>query len=178
MKGIWFVTSRRYILQEYGSEVFERYVQTAPQRIRDTLRDPVVSRWYAEETLRDALVAFHAIVAGGDDAAFQAAMERCAVLGVHWFLQILASVTTPSYLLRLMPATIQQMRRGPVRVQVQMGDRTATLRFTGQPYADDPRYVLSTPAIVRAIVALCVGPAAKAKLTYFDASTHVCEVTW
>lgn len=178
MKGIWFVTSRRYVLQEYGHDVFERYVQAAPRAYRDLLRDPVVSRWYSEETLRDALAAFHAVVTGSNDATFQAAMERCTVLGVHWFLQILASVTTPSYLLRLLPPTLNQIRRGPVRVQVVTDVRSATLRFTGQPYADDPRYLLSTPAIVRSIVALCVGPVARARLTYHDLSTHVCEVTW
>ena len=172
------MTSRRYVLQEHGEEAFERYVAAAPEAIRETLREPVVSRWYPEETLRDALKAFHQEIAGGDDANFSRVMEQCAVLGVHWFLQILASVTTPRYLLRLMPAALAQIRRGPVRVHIEARERSATLTFTGQPYADDPRYMLSTPALMHALLSLCLGPGAQARLTHVDASTQVCELSW
>jgi hypothetical protein len=178
VKGIWFMTARRYVLQEYGPEVFERYAAAVPVEIRPDVTEPVVSRWYPEEMLRDALFAFHAEVSGGDDKAFSRAMERCSVLGVHWFVQMLVSVATPEYLLRLMPATLRISRRGPVRVAVQMGERSATLRFTGQPYASDPLYRLCTPAIVRGMLGLCVGPTVTAQLTYTDTSTQVCETRW
>src|SRR3974390_36445 len=137
VKGVWFMTARRYLLQDHGEEAFERYVAAAPEASRGAMRDPVVSRGYPEETMRDAVTAFHAEIARGDDAAFTAAMERCAVLGVHWFVQLLLSVTTPRYLLRLVPAVIKQTRRGPVRCAVDVRDNAATLRFTGQPYAND-----------------------------------------
>ncbi len=107
VKGIWFVTARRYILSEYGQEAFDRYAAAVPEHIRADVIDPVVSAWYPEEMLRDALTAFHAEVAAGDDDVFSQAMERCSVLGVHWFVQILVSVATPEYLLRLMPATLR-----------------------------------------------------------------------
>lgn len=178
VKGVWFMTARRYLLQDYGEEAFARYVEAAPVESREALRDPVVSRWYPEETMRDALTAFHGQIANGDDAIFSAAMERCAVLGVHWFVQLLLSVTTPRYLLRLFPAVLKQTRRGPVRLAVDVRDNAATLRFTGQPYANDPRYRLATPAIVRAVLALCVGQTVTAKLTSYDETTHVCEVAW
>jgi hypothetical protein len=178
VKGIWFVTARRYVLQEYGQETFDRFLAAVPEYIREDVTDPVVSRWYPEEMLRDALFAFHAEVAAGDDEVFSRAMERCSVLGVHWFVQMLLSVATPEYLLRLMPATLRITRRGPVRVTVQTGERSATLRFTGQPYASDPLYRLTTPAIIRGILGLCVGPTVTAQLTYTDTSTQVCETRW
>jgi hypothetical protein len=128
--------------------------------------------------LRDALVAFHAQVCGGDDAVFSRAMERCSVLGVHWFVQMLVSVATPEYLLRLMPATLRISRRGPVRVAVQTAERCATLRFTGQPYAGHPLYRLATPAIIRGILGLCVGPAVTTHLSYADSAIQVCEARW
>ena len=178
VKGIWFVTARRYVLAEYGPEMFARFAAALPEAIRQDATEPVVSRWYPEEMLRDALAVFHEVVTGGDDEAFSRAMERCSVLGVHWFVQLLVSVATPEHLLRLMPATLRVTRRGPVRVSVQTGERCATLRFTGQPYASDPRYRLTTPALVRGILSLCVGQGVTAHLSYTDSSTHVCEVSW
>ncbi len=172
------MTARRYVLAEYGQETFARFTAALPEAIRADATEPVVSQWYPEETLRDALAVFHEVVTGGDDDAFSRAMERCSVLGVHWFVQLLVSVATPEHLLRLMPATLRVTRRGPVRVTVQTGERCATLRFTGQPYATDPRYLLATPAIVRGLLGLCVGPSVKAHLSYSDSSTHVCEVSW
>ena len=100
------------------------------------------------------------------------------MLGIHWFLQLLLSVTTPRYLLRLVPTALAQIRRGPVRVVIEAREGGATLRFTGQPYADDLRYRLATPAIVRALMSVCVGQSARATLTFFDESTHVCDVSW
>ncbi len=172
------MTARRYILSEYGQDTFARYAAALPDAIVEDVTDPVVSRWYPEEMLRDALATFHEVVVGGNDAAFSRAMERCSVLGVHWFVQMLVSVATPAHLLRLMPATLGITRRGPVRVSVTTGERSATLRFTGQPYATDPRYRLATPAIVRGILGLCVGPTVSAHLSHVDPTTQVCEVRW
>jgi hypothetical protein len=178
VKGYWFVTMRRYVVQEHGQAIFDRYIAAVPEAIRETVRDAVVSHWYPEETLRDALIPFHAIVTGGSDSIFSTAMERAGGMGVNWFLRVLASAATPAYLLRLLPTTLSRLRRGPVRVAVVMHERAATLRFTGQPYADDPRYKLATPAFVRALLGVCVGPTVRAHLSFCDASTHVCEVSW
>jgi hypothetical protein len=178
VKGVWFVTAKRYLLEDYGPEMFDRYVAGVPEAHREWVREPLASRWYPEEMMRDAMNAFHTVVARGNDAVFTAAMERCAVLGIHWFLQLLLSVTTPRYLLRLVPTALAQIRRGPVRVHIDAREGGATLRFTGQPYAADPRYRLATPAIMRSLMSVCVGQSARATLTHFDESTHVCDVSW
>lgn len=178
VKGAWFVTAKRYLLEDYGPDVFDSYVAGIPEAHREWVREPTVSRWYPEDMMRDALTSFYVEVARGNDGVFTAAMERCAVLGTHWFLQLLVSVTTPRYLLRLVPTALSQIRRGPVRVQIDTRDDGATLRFSGQPYADDLRYRLATPAIVRSLMSLCVGQSARASLTFYDESTHVCDVTW
>lgn len=178
VKGVWFLTAKRYLLEDYGQEVFDRYAAGVSEAHRDWVRDPLASRWYPEDMMRDAMIAFYTEVAHGNDAVFSAAMGRCAVLGTHWFLQLLVSVTTPRYLLRLVPSALAQIRRGPVRVHIDARESSATLRFTGQPYADDLRYRLATPAIVRSLMSICVGQSARAMLTFFDESTHVCEVSW
>ncbi|HEY6461607.1 MAG TPA: hypothetical protein VIY73_15675 [Polyangiaceae bacterium] len=178
VKGAWFVTARRYVLQEHGEEVLARYVEALPLRSRTIVSEPVVSRWYPEEAMHDALEAFFQEVVDRDAIRFGSAMERCAVLGTHWFLQILASVTTPRYLLRLLPSALRQLRRGSVRLVVDARDDGATLRFLNHPYADHPCYRLATPAILRATLRLCVGQSARATLTHWDATTQVVEVGW
>jgi hypothetical protein len=178
VKGVWFVTAKRYLLEDYGQQMFDRYVAGVPEAHRELVREPLASRWYPEDMMRDAMAAFYAEVSRGNDAVFTAAMERCAVLGIHWFLQLLLSVTTPRYLLRLVPTALAQIRRGPVRVHIEAREGGATLRFTGQPYASDLRYRLATPAIVRSLMSVCVGQSARATLTFFDESTHVCDVSW
>jgi hypothetical protein len=178
VKGAWFLTARRYVLKDHGEEVFARYVAAAPEESRAALEDPVVSHWYPESVMRDALEAFFRVVANRDGEKFTAAMERCTVLGTHWFVQVLASAATPRYLLRMLPAALRQIRRGPVVMEVEVRERAATLRFSNHPNADHPCYRLATPAIMRAILRLCVGQTAHAVLVESDATTQVVEVSW
>jgi hypothetical protein len=178
VKGAWFVTARRYVIQDHGEDVLARYVEAAPEASREALCDPVLSRWYPEAAMRDALEAFYRVVAQRDPDRFTAAIEQCTVLGVHWFVQVLVSVSTPRYLLRLMPAAMRQMRRGPVRMIVDARDRDATLRLVNHPFSDNPCYRLTTPAILRAVLGLCVGPSARATLIESDATTQLVELRW
>lgn len=178
VKGAWFVTARRYVLEEHGQDEFDAYVEAAREESRDALRDPLASDWYPETVMRDALEAFHRVVCREDDQRFSAAMEACAVLGTHWFLQMLVSVTTPGYFLRLLPTALRQVRRGPVRMTVDARDGSATLRFVDHPFADHAQYRLATPAILRAMLRLCVGKSARASLVDFDPTTQVVEVGW
>ena len=173
VKGAWFMTARRYILQDCGEEVFTRYVEAAPEESRDAMAEPVVSRWYPETVMRDALESFFREVTYRDPDRFTGAMERCTVLGTHWFLQVLVSVTTPRYLLRLLPTALRQVRRGSVRLVLDVRENAATLRF-----ADHPCYRLATPAIMRSTLSLCVGQSARAVLTEYDATTQVVELGW
>jgi hypothetical protein len=178
VKGAWFVTARRYVLEEYGQGAFDRYVTAARQESREAIREPLASRWYPETIMRDALEAFYEGVSGRSDHRFQAAMEACAALGTHWFFQMLLSITTPRYFLRLLPTAMRQVRRGPVRMSVDVREHDATLRFEHHPFSDHPQYRLATPAILRAVLRLCVGPSARAELVGFDATTQIVEVGW
>jgi hypothetical protein len=172
------MTARRYVLEDHGEAVFARYVGAAPEASRDAIAEPVVSRWYPETVMRDALEAFHREVTHRDAEKFARAMERCTVLGTHWFLQMLVSVTTPRYLLRLLPTALRQLRRGSVRMEVDVRENAATLRFMHHPFADHPCYRMATPAIMRGILGLCVGRRARAVLTSYDATTQVVALDW
>ena len=123
---------------EHGRGVFERYTAALPGGIRaERDRARRVAVVPGDAAARRAAV-FHEVVTGGDDEAFSRAMERCAVLGMHWFVQMLVSVATPAHLLRLMPATLRLTRRGPVRVTVADGRAMRDAALHGQPYAVRP----------------------------------------
>ena len=66
VKGAWFMTARRYILEDFGEEIFARYIEATPEASRDALADPVVSRWYPETVMRDALESFYREVSHRD----------------------------------------------------------------------------------------------------------------
>jgi hypothetical protein len=91
---------------------------------------------------------------------------------------MLVSVTTPRYLLRLLPTALRQLRRGPVHLTLELRERDATLRFTHDPFADHPCYRLATPAILRTVLRLCVGQSARAALVQYDETTQVVELGW
>jgi hypothetical protein len=178
VKGILLVTLRRYILEAQGQEALERYVACARERSRADLAAPLPSPWYPEERMHDALEACFAGPCQEDAARFSETMERGATMGTHWFFQILVSVTTPRYLLRLLPTAVRQMRRGPVKLEMKIRDRDARLRFVDHPFADHPLYRLATPAMALGVLRLSAGASARATLVDFDATTQVVEVGW
>jgi hypothetical protein len=178
VKGLMLVTLRRYILEEQGQEAFDRYVACAPSETRSSIRDPLTSAWYPEEVMHDALEACFNGVCDGSDARFVQAMDKGATMGTHWFFRMLVSVSTPHFLLRLYPAALRQMRRGPVKLDMEIHEHDATLRFTDHPFADHPQYRLATPPILRAVLRLCVGPSARATLIDCDVTTQVVKLVW
>jgi hypothetical protein len=177
VKGIMIGTLRRYILEEHGEKVFERYVACAPEETRDAIREPLLSRWYPEVVMRDAVEACYRAVCNGSDTLFSHAMERGATLGTHWFFRMLVSVTTPRYLVRLMPTALRQMRRGSVKLDMDVRDSDATLRVTGHPFADHPLYRLATPAILGGLVRICT-PSGRVTLVEYGPTTQVVHVQW
>lgn len=178
VKGVWLVTMRRYIEEQHAEGALEHYIAGVPQELRDTVRHPVVSQWYPERVMRHALEALYETVAKRDNGVFVQAMETCTVLGTHGFFKVLLSVTTPRRLLRLLPTAMRQHRRGPLQLLLDIRERDARLRFIGHPFSDHLQYRLATPAIVRATMRLCAGPAVRASLVSFDATTMVVDVSW
>ena len=177
VKGLMIFTLKRYILEEHGEHVFERYAASAPEETRDAIRDPLPSRWYPEVVMRDAVEACHRAVCNGSDTLFSHAMEKGATLGTHWFFRMLVQVTSPRYLVRLMPTALRQMRRGSVKLDVELRDTDATLRVTDHPFADHPLYRLATPAILGGLVRICT-PSGRVILVDYGPTTQVVLVQW
>ena len=127
--------------------------------------------------MRDAVEACHRAVCNGSDTLFSHAMEKGATIGTHWFFRMFVSVTSPRYLVRLMPTALRQMRRGSVKLDVEVRENDATLRVTGHPFADHPLYRLATPAILGGLVRICT-PSGQVTLVDYGPTTQVVEVRW
>ncbi len=154
VKGAYFCTARAYVEDVHGHDRLKRLVASMPVAHRAVMADPLPSSWYPEEALRDALEAFHEVVAEGDDQRFGEMMEECVRRGTHRFFRALLAITSPSFLLRSYPAVVSVLRRGPSRVQIEPRERDTLVRHVDLPFADDPRYQITGSAGLRSILQL------------------------
>jgi hypothetical protein len=155
VKGMWFSTARRYILERAGEEALQVMSYRVDRAYRDVILEPLPSEWYPERALQQAMSAMHAVVAGGKDAVFVEAMEACTTLGIHHFFRALMRLGSPAYILRKTPAMWNHIRRGAGQVAVEADDRLAVIRYTEFPYFRDPNYRLLTIGAVRALIRIC-----------------------
>jgi hypothetical protein len=157
VKGVWFTTSRRYILETVGEEALVTMSHRVDRAYRDLIVNPFPSEWYPERALQQALHAMYVVIAHNDDEAFTEVMEGCTRLGVNHFFRALMRMASPAVILRKTPAMWNHIRRGAGAVAVEADDVSATLRYTSFPYFRDPNYRLLTVGAVRALVRVCGG---------------------
>src|SRR5579859_5010427 len=55
VKGIWFATARRYMLEARGRDALAAVIEDIPPEHRRALAAPLPSQWYPEETLQESL---------------------------------------------------------------------------------------------------------------------------
>lgn len=154
VKGSWFVSARRSIASEKPESLPEllRHID-APYR--EALSDPLASHWYPEEALQQLFAAMHRVLAEGDRDEFIRWMERTTEMGIRHFFRFLVRLSTPSFVVRQIPNMWKQIRRGPGKVAVDVGEGIATVRYSEFPYFTDPLYRAFTKASLRALMRVC-----------------------
>jgi hypothetical protein len=160
VKGIWFVTARRYLESTQSADTVAAVVEAIPRTHRSAMAEPLTSRWYPEEAMQQSLHAVHRLVARGDKDKMLEIFEACTVLGVNHFFRIALRVTSTAFVVRMMPAMWDRLRRGPGSLTVDVDDAGATLRYVGFPYFADPIYRLLVVGTVRPLIRLSTGKAA------------------
>jgi hypothetical protein len=155
VKGVWFVTARRHVLETLGASALHAIARGMKEENRRVLLEPLASEWYPEEVLQDALSAVHREHAKLDARVFGQFIEDCTVLGVNSFFQVLLRISSPSYLLRQMPVISQQYRRNDWVCEVKADEARATLTWSRCPYVADRVYRLYSVAMVSKCVELC-----------------------
>ena len=157
VKGVWFVTARRHLLEEHGATKLAEVARSMADAHRTALLEPMASTWYPEDAFQDALHAVMQEVAHHDLLAFSNFIEACTVLGVNTFFRVLLRITSPAFLMRQMPALGRQYRKNDWECEVQADERRAVLRWRACPYLADRTYRLYVVAMLVKCSELCTG---------------------
>jgi hypothetical protein len=152
VKGIWFVATREYALEVHGQRTFEQLLDQTPQKFRDVYAAPITSAWYPEEALQEVLSILHELVAQGNDARFERIVEGCTEKGIHRLFQMLLRVSSPGFVLRMVPTMWRQLRRGAGHVDVEQHEGHAIVRYSEFPWFNDRLYRILTTGSLRAVV--------------------------
>ncbi len=168
VRGLWFTTARRYILERGGEEWIDALAVRLDRSYRDVILAPDASEWYPERAFQQSLGAMHAVIAGGHDDVFVDAMEECTILGINLFFRLLMRLGSPTVVLRKAPAMWNHIRRGAGHVDVDADEAGAELRFSKFPYFRDPHYRLLTVGVTRALVTVCGRPRPVIDVSDFD----------
>jgi hypothetical protein len=152
VKGVWFVAARDYALEVHGQAVLEQLVERTPAKYREVYRAPIASAWYPEEALQEALSMIYEIVAQENDFLFEQIMEGCTHKGVNRLFQLLLRVSSPGFVLRMVPTMWRQIRRGAGHVDVDQYEGHTIVRYSEFPWFQDRLYRLLTVGSLRALV--------------------------
>ncbi len=156
-KGVWFVTARRVLVDEHGEDALARIVHRLGVDDSRPLLEPFASAWYPETTLQRTMDAVSVEVCERDPERFCAFIEACTVVGINRFLRVVLSLTSPAYLLSKMPVFWARHRRNQSRLEVELGARSARLRYAGFPFFGDPNYRILVRGILRKTLEISSG---------------------
>jgi hypothetical protein len=157
VKGVWFVTTKRYVLETYDEGMLAAIARAVPEENRGALLDPLPSAWYHEDVFQQALRAVMEVVAHHDPAVFGDFIEACTVLGVNMFFRVMLRITSPAFLMRNMPTMFRQYRRNDWHCEAQADERHAVLTWRGCPYLADRTYRYFLVAVLLKCTELCSG---------------------
>jgi hypothetical protein len=157
VKGVWFVTARRHLLEEHGTTKLADVARAMKEPHRTALLEAMPSTWYPEDVFQDALHAVMQEVAHHDVLVFSNFIEACTVLGVNTFFRVLLRITSPAFLMRQMPALGRQYRKNDWKCVVEADERRAILRWSGCSYLADRAYRLYVVAMLVKCAELCTG---------------------
>jgi hypothetical protein len=155
VKGVWFVAARDYARAVHGQEVLDALLERTPYKYRDVYAAPIASAWYPEEALQEALSMLYEIVAQESDVIFEQIMEGCTEQGINRLFQMLLRISSPGFVLRMVPTMWRQIRRGAGHVDVDQHEGHTVIRYSEFPWFDDRLYRLLTVGSLRAIVRTC-----------------------
>jgi hypothetical protein len=158
VRGLWFTTARRYILERGGETWLEAMADRVERPYKAAILEPDANEWYPERALQQSLGAMHHVITGGDDSAFVDVIEECTILGINLFFRLMMRLGSPTMVIRRAPAMWNHIRRGAGTVTVETHDGGALLRFGEFPLFRDPHYRLLTLGATRALVTVCGRP--------------------
>ncbi|MGZ5971248.1 MAG: hypothetical protein ACXWP4_26435, partial [Polyangiales bacterium] len=142
VKGLWFVTARRFTVQQFGDVGLRAVLAELPPEVRPSLGEPLPSHWYPESHLQTCLDVTRRMLAGDDPDRMQKLLEGCTKVGINAFWRVALQVTAPQFALRALPVSWRHMRRGPGYMRVEIEGSIGRVHYGDFPYFDDSNYRL------------------------------------
>jgi hypothetical protein len=155
VKGVWFVTARRHLLEVHGDPALQAVARAMKPDNGGVLLEPLPSQWYPEDVFQDAMRAVMEVHARHDPELFSQFIEACTVLGVNTFFRVLLRITSPAFLMRKMPGLSRQYRRNAWVCEVEADDVRAVIVWRNVPYLADRNYRLYLVAMMAKCCELC-----------------------
>ena len=178
VKGVWFVTARRHILQEYGEAKLHAVSRAAREGNENVILEPLPSAWYHEDVFQDMMRAVMSEICSDDPHTFGQFLEECTVLGVNTFFRILLRITSVAFLMRKMPGLSKQYRRNDSVCTVDADEHRAILKWKAFPYFDDRNYRIFLVSQLVKTAELCTGARPKGEILEYGVDTCTAQVIY
>jgi hypothetical protein len=171
VKGLWFTTARRFMLDAHGRDALAAVIEDIPEEHRRALAAPLPSQWYPEETLQESLGAASRVMARGSRDKMLELLEGCSIVGVNHFFRIALRITTTTFALRMLPTTWTHMRRGPGRMSVDLRAGEGIIDYADFPYFGDLNYRLLVLGTLRPLLRMSTGREPNVEIERYDKSS-------
>jgi hypothetical protein len=178
VKGVWFVTARRYIVEEEGEAALAAVAARMPAAERRVFGDALPSEWFPEPVFQRAMEAVQQELTGHDDARFLAFIEGSTELGVNTFFRVLLKIASPTFLMRQMPAAWGTHRRDGGTLDVDANEKGARLHYAGFPFWGDRNYRVSVQGVLRKVTELCTGVSPRVREVAYGSDWFDVEVAY
>jgi hypothetical protein len=164
VKGLWFVSARRYALPKFGSAKMDEVVAYMPERYQVAMRAPLASEWYEEEALAHGMRAARDVLGDGTDAGLLTILEETTQEGINRFWRAALRVMSTELAVRMLPATWRHVRRGPGELTVQIEGKRGVVRYARFPYFHDPNYRTLALGTIRPLMRIATGTPARVEI--------------
>ncbi len=151
VKGLWFESTRGYVLHTHGPEKLAQ-LDRRMQQWQGVLLEPTSAQWYPEEALQRLLGVLRADLSDGSPGDFIHLLDEITVAGIGRFFRLALSVPSASFVLRKSPVFWRLLRRGPAEHDVEFTADRVRMRYRDFPYFDDENYRLMTVGTVRGLL--------------------------
>ena len=157
VKGIWFVSARKWVLTDLGEGALRSVLAELDGIAREALEDPLASHWYPEGALQQSLDAARRILCDDDGDRMLEMLERVSLVGINTFWRTALRITGTEFALRALPVSWRHIRRGPGEMTVEIESGLARIHYRAFPYFDDPNYRMLVLGTLRPLLRVSTG---------------------
>lgn len=157
VKGTWFVCMRAWLLEHAPEPTLGAIRGALCPEHRAAFDDPLISAWYPEAMLRDALSAAFVHACDSDEDRFLTMIEGATEIGVSRFFRLLLRLSSVAFVAKLVPTMWRQIRRGRGEVEVDVDGDAATIRYRDFPPLSERLYQDMTVGSLRALLRIATG---------------------